>query len=59
MGLRWKMLLSLGTALLALALLVDWPQETDPSLPEARLFLLLLGGIIIIAGIVIRARQEN
>lgn len=59
MALRWKMLVGLGATLIALGLMVDWPPKTDPSLPETQSFLLFLGGVIGVAGLVIGLRQEK
>ena len=53
MALRWKLLLGLGIALIALGLGVDWPPQTDSSLPNTRAFFLLLGGVVGISGLVI------
>ena len=53
MALRWKLLLGLGIALIALGLGVDWPRQTDSSLPNTRSFFLLLGGVVGISGLVI------
>jgi len=59
MALRWKMLVGLGTTLIALGLIVDWPPKADPSLPETKSFLLFLGGVVWVAGLVIGLRQEK
>jgi hypothetical protein len=53
------MLVGLGAVLLALALFVDWPPNADPSLPNTQAFLLLLGGVIGIAGLLIGFRREQ
>jgi hypothetical protein len=53
MILRWKLLLCLGTALIALGLGVDWPPQTDSSLPNTKSFFLILGGVVSISGLVI------
>lgn len=59
MALRWKLLLGLGMALIALGLGVDWPPKSDPSLPDTQSFLVLLGGILVMAGMLIGLRQEK
>jgi hypothetical protein len=59
MALRWKLLLGLGMALIALGLGVDWPPKSDPSLPDTQSFLVLLGGILVVAGMLIGLRQEK
>ena len=53
MVLRSKLLLCLGIALIALGLGVDWPPQTDSSLPNTRSFFLLLGGVVGIGGLAI------
>lgn len=53
MALRWKLLLCLGIALIALGLSVDWPPKSDPSLPDTKSFFLFLGGVVGVAGLVI------
>jgi len=59
MALRWKLLVGLGTTLIALGLGVDWPPKTDPSLPDTRSFFLFLGGVVGIAGLLLGLRQEK
>jgi hypothetical protein len=59
MALRWKLLLGLGIALIALGLGVDWPPKTDPSLPDTRSFFLLLGGVVGVAGLVIGLTRDK
>ena len=53
------MLVGLGGSLIALGLTGDWPPPTDPSLPDTQLFLLCLGGIVLVAGITIGIKQEK
>lgn len=59
MPLRWKLLLGLGIALIALGLGVDWPPQTDSSLPDTRSFFLLLGGVVGMSGLVIGLRRDK
>jgi hypothetical protein len=59
MALRWKLLVALGMVLIALGLGVDWPPKTDPSLPETRSFLLFLGGVVGVAGLLFGLKQEK
>jgi hypothetical protein len=59
MALRWKLLIGLGIALIALGLGVDWPPKPDPSLPDTQSFFLLLGGILGAAGMPIGLRREK
>jgi len=53
MALCWKLLIGIGTILIALGLFIDWPPETDPSLPDTKSFFLLLGGVDGVARLVI------
>jgi hypothetical protein len=59
MALRWKILVALGIGLIAGGLIIDWPSRTDPSIPETRSFLLFLGVVVGIAGVLIGFRQES
>jgi hypothetical protein len=59
MALRWKLLLGLGIALIALGLGVDWPPQTDSLLPDTRSFFLLLGGVVGISGLVIGLKRDK
>lgn len=58
MELRWKLLVVLGAALIALAMLVDWPPPSESSLPETRSFLLFLGAIVGMAGLIVGVFRE-
>lgn len=53
MALRSKLLVCLGVALIALGLGVDWPPQTDSSLPSTKSLFLFLGGAVGISGLVI------
>jgi hypothetical protein len=53
MALRWKLLIGIGTILISLGLFIDWPRQTDPSLPDTKSFFLLLGGVDGVARLVI------
>lgn len=59
MARRWKLLVALGAALIALGLIPDWPPRTDPALPEPGTFFLLLGVVVGVAGVAIGLRQEK
>ena len=59
MALRSKLLLCLGIGLIALGLGVDWPPQTDSSLPNTKSFFLLLGGVVGISGLVIGLTQNK
>lgn len=58
MELRWKLLVVLGAVLIALAMLVDWPPPSESSLPETRSFLLFLGAIVGMAGLIVGVFRE-
>ena len=59
MALRWKLLAGLGMTLIALGVGVDWPPKADPSLPDTRSFLVFLGGVVGVAGLLLGLRQEK
>jgi hypothetical protein len=59
MALRWKLLVGIGMVLIALGLGGDWPPKTDPTLPDTRSFLLFLGGVVGVAGLLLGFRQEK
>ncbi|OQW33016.1 MAG: hypothetical protein A4E19_06615 [Nitrospira sp. SG-bin1] len=55
-SIRWKIMLVLGTILIALGLFVDWPpQEAD--LPDTASFLVILGGLLGSAGLLAVLRR--
>ncbi len=58
MALRWKLLAVLGIVLISLALFVDWPPPSESSLPETRSFLLFLGAIVGMAGLIVGFFRE-
>ena len=58
MALRWKLLVGLGAVLLALAFLVEWPPPSDPSLPQTKAFLVFLGAVVGIAGLLLGLSQD-
>ena len=55
--LRWKVMLALGTILVALGLLIDWPPQ-EAHLPDTASFLVILGGLLGTAGLLAALRQE-
>lgn len=59
MALRWKLLIGIGTLLISLGLFIDWPPQTDSSLPDTRSFFLLLGGVVGISGLVIGLKRDK
>jgi hypothetical protein len=58
MALRWKVLVALGALLIALAMFVDWPPPSESSLPETKSFLLFLGAIVGMAGLIVGFWRE-
>jgi hypothetical protein len=46
-----KLLQVLGAALIALCILIEWPAPSDPLLPDTQFFLLVLGVIVFVAGL--------
>lgn len=55
--LRWTVMLVLGTFLVALGLIIDWPPQ-EATLPGTRLFLVIIGGLLGTAGLLAALRQE-
>ena len=53
MALRWKVLVALGALLIALAMFIDWAPSSESSLPETKSFLLFLGAIVGLAGLIV------
>ena len=58
MALRWKVLVALGALLIALAMFIDWPPPGESSLPETKSFLLFLGVIVGLAGLIVGFFRE-
>jgi hypothetical protein len=58
MALRGKLLAALGVLLIALALFVDWPPPSEPSLPETKSFLFFLGATVVMAGVIVGLLRE-
>jgi hypothetical protein len=58
MALRWKLLVALGAVLIALALFVDWPPPSESGLPETKSFLLFLGALVGMAGLLVGIMRE-
>lgn len=54
--LRWKVMLALGVILIALGLFVVWPPQ-DTDLPNASSFLIILGGLLGAAGLLVALRH--
>jgi hypothetical protein len=51
LSLRWKLLQVVGAAVIALSILIEWPAPSDPLLPDTQSFLLVLGVIVFVAGL--------
>ena len=58
MALRWKVLVALGALLITLAMFIDWPPPSEPSLPETKSFLLFLGVMVGLAGLIVGFFRE-
>ncbi len=58
MALRWKFLVVLGVILISLALFVDWPPPSESGLRETRSFLLFLGVVVGVAGVIVGFFRE-
>jgi hypothetical protein len=49
----------LGIGLVAAAFMVSWPLAEDPSLPATRPFLLLVGLLVLAAGLALKRRCSD
>ncbi|MGE3976710.1 MAG: hypothetical protein AB7F94_03910 [Nitrospira sp.] len=54
---HWKVMLALGTVLIVLGLLVDWPPLQEADLPDTSSFLVILGGLLCAAGLLAALRR--
>ena len=52
LSLRWKLLQGVGVALIALSMFIEWPAPADTSLPQTSSFLLVLGILVLVAGLI-------
>jgi len=57
-SLRWKALQALGAILIALSLLIDWPPQQDASLPDTSSFLVIVGALVVTAGLLLALQRE-
>jgi hypothetical protein len=57
LSLRGKLLQLAGAALIALAVFIDWPAPSDPSVPQTSSLLLVLGVLVFGAGLVADRRN--
>lgn len=49
---RWRLLQGIGAALIVLSIFIEWPAPTDTSLPHTSSFLLVLGVLLLMAGLI-------
>jgi len=52
LSLRWKLLQIVGTVLIALSVFFEWQSSADTSLPQTSSFLLVLGALVLLAGLI-------
>lgn len=55
--LRWKLMLPLSAILIALGLGIDWSPPQDASLPDTASFLVILGVLLGLAGLLTANRR--
>jgi hypothetical protein len=53
---RYRLLQVLGAVLMILAYAVDWAPPDDPTLPQTRSFMLLIGVIVGVTGLALMRR---
>ena len=56
-ALRWKVMLALSTVLIALGICIDWSPSLDTSLPDTSSFLVILGVLLGLAGLLAATRR--
>lgn len=56
-ALRWKVMLALSTVLVALGICIDWSPSQDTSLPDTSSFLVILGALLGLAGLLAATRR--
>ncbi|MDH4085155.1 MAG: LPXTG cell wall anchor domain-containing protein [Nitrospira sp.] len=57
-SLRWKVLQVLGAILIGLGLLIDWPAPSETNLPDTSSFLVIVGALVGVAGLLLALRRE-
>ncbi len=57
-AMRWKVLQALGAILIALGLLIDWSPQQEASLPDTSSFLVIVGAVVMAAGLLLALRRE-
>lgn len=50
--LRWKVLQGVGATLITLSIFIEWPALADASLPQTSSFLLVVGVLVLMAGLI-------
>jgi hypothetical protein len=57
-SLRGKVLQVLGGILIGLGLFIDWPAPQEANLPDTSSFLVIVGALVLAAGLLLALRQE-
>ncbi len=57
-SLRWKVLQVLGGILIGLGLFIDWPVAPEVNLPDTSSFLVIVGALVVAAGLLLALRRE-
>lgn len=57
LSLRWRVLGIVGATFIALSIFIEWPLPSDPLFPATQSFLLILGVIVFVAGLVSDSRK--
>lgn len=52
LSLRCRLLQGVGAVLIALSIFIEWPTPADTSLPQTSSFLLALGVLVLLAGLI-------
>jgi lipid-A-disaccharide synthase-like uncharacterized protein len=55
---RWKVMIALGTIFITLGLFVDWPAPQEANVPNTSSFLIILGGLLSVVGLLTALRGE-
>jgi LPXTG-motif cell wall-anchored protein len=55
---RWKVLQALGGILIGLGLFIDWPAPPETNLPDTSSFLMIVGALVVAAGLLLALRRE-
>lgn len=56
-SIRWKVLQVLGAILMALGFFIDWPPSQEANLLDTASFFLIIGALIMSAGLLIVLRR--